>query len=171
MNGLKNSSQFQRLLERQADYLLEPNTWWREVDSGVEFFDTNTVLSTKKLHHFRSTTLKADSIYLQECWTLCLLEKNKLIPTFKLKLPEKVVYLSTLNHFADKAALKISEDVDVECNNEKQFPDFNISEINDNIEISIANQSSTTNLSTVELFNCSTNEINEALTTKNLNRN
>ena len=70
-------AQYQRLLERQADYLLEGSTWWREVADGVEFFDKRENMnSMKQLHHFRSTNLKDESTFINECWKICLTKKN-----------------------------------------------------------------------------------------------
>ena len=51
----KNPSQYQRLLEQQADYLSEGRVWWKEVDNeDVEFYDVTHVQSEKQLHRFMS---------------------------------------------------------------------------------------------------------------------
>ena len=94
-------TQFQRLLERQADYLLQgPGVWWREVETGVEFFDHELAENTaKKLHHFRSSTLKSESEFLTNCWQKCLNDKNVLIPAWKIKEDQTPIILTTLAHF------------------------------------------------------------------------
>ena len=38
-----NSSEYQRLLERIANYLTQPKVWWQETDVGVEFFEKNSL--------------------------------------------------------------------------------------------------------------------------------
>ena len=100
----ENSLQYQRFLERIADYLLESDTWWVEKkNEGVEFFDklkdNNTNL---RLHHFRSNNLKNESQYLSSCWEKYLENKNKLIPAFKLKVNKENIYLSTLSYFHEQ---------------------------------------------------------------------
>ena len=90
------SMPYQKLLERQADYLLQGGVWWKEGDNGVEFHDHDEPENVRKrLHHFRSSTLKDEFIYLQNCWTECLKMKNMLIPAAKLREGTKLVYLST----------------------------------------------------------------------------
>ena len=55
----KHLSQYQRLNEKQADYLSEGWVWWNEVDNeGVEFCDVTHVQGGKQLHHFRSYSMK-----------------------------------------------------------------------------------------------------------------
>ena len=159
-----HSSQYQRLLERQADYLLENNMWWREVDSGVEFFDTSIVKSMKQLHHFRSTTLKNENLYLKECWNKCLDEKNKLIPAFKLKLPgNNIVYLKTLHSFADKIAM-ITSEIEVPYE-EQHFTEEDDDEeekdkLNDISEITVdSTKANDDNTNISELFNCTISEL------------
>ena len=102
----KHPSQYQRLLEQQADYLSEGRVWWKEVDNeGVEFYDVTHVQSEKQLHHFRSYSMKQEDIFVKDNWYNCLQNANTLIPAFKLKIKEnenkdiKVVYLKALNYF------------------------------------------------------------------------
>ena len=111
-----NSSQYQRLLERISDYLLE-GKWWMETNLGVEFFDYDTaVTSVKQIHHFRSTSLKEEYCHLDECWQLCLAEENRniLIPAFKIKVVEnnltKSIYLKTLKFFEKETENQNQED-------------------------------------------------------------
>ena len=82
----KHSSQYQCLLQRIADYLLEGGIWWEELDIGIKFNDKSEISTNLRLHHFRSTNLKADKIYLNKCWLKCLENKNILIPAIRIKL-------------------------------------------------------------------------------------
>ena len=69
-------NEYQKLLERQADFLLEDGRWWRETSNGVEFADitcfnedsSSDYVSFVKKHHFRSKTIHAVTSYLQKCW-------------------------------------------------------------------------------------------------------
>ena len=98
--------EYQALLERQADFLLE-DIWWRESDDGVEFHDTDThtIPTDLQLHHFRSYTIKDETEYLNQCWKECLINRNKLIPAQKIKIYDSsnstftVTYLKTLAYF------------------------------------------------------------------------
>ena len=91
------SREYQCLLARQADYLLEAG-WWEEKEDGVEFFDKEgyPVNTTQQLHHFRSTTITNTIEYVKQCWNKCIEQKNKLIPAYKL-------------HYIDKSTKKITE--------------------------------------------------------------
>ena len=107
----KHLSQYQRLNEKQADYLSEGWVWWNEEDNeGVEFCDVTHVQSEKQLHHFRSYSMKQEDIFVKDDWYNCLQNVNTLIPAFKLKTKEnenrdiKVVYLKTLNYFREENA-------------------------------------------------------------------
>lgn len=102
----KYSSQYQRLLERIADYLIDDQVWWKEVDEGVQFLDLTTEKS-KALHHFRSWTIKEDSTFIKECWEKCVSQKHSVIPAFKLKIKvgtDTVThYLTTLSYFKEES--------------------------------------------------------------------
>ena len=107
----KHPSQYQRLLERQADYLSEGRVWWKEVaNEGVEFYDVTHVQSEKQLHHFRSYNMKQEDIFVKDNWYNCLQNADSLIPAFKLKIKEnenkdiQIVYLKTLNYFRKENA-------------------------------------------------------------------
>ena len=66
---------YQAHLERIGDYLLPgPGVWWQYVDSGVEFFDTDTPGNPPNptLHHFRTESLSDVDMYLLEKWEECL---------------------------------------------------------------------------------------------------
>ena len=77
---------YQSFLENIADFLLDANIWWKEVEDGVMFQDLHPVIthSTLSMHHFRSTNLKNEEIYLKNCWKKCLEKKNSLIPAYKI---------------------------------------------------------------------------------------
>ena len=57
---------YQSLLENIADFLLDANIWWKEVKDGVMFQDIHPFIthSSLSMHHFRSTNLKNEKIYL-----------------------------------------------------------------------------------------------------------
>ena len=41
------------MLEKIADFLIEPNVYWCETEIGVEFYDFKNVSGSKKVsHHF-----------------------------------------------------------------------------------------------------------------------
>ena len=107
----KHPLQYQRLLQKQADYLSEGRVWWKEVDNeGVEFYDVIPVQSEKQLHHFRSYSMKQEDSFVKDNWYNCLQNANSLIPAFKLKIKEnenkdvKFVYIKTLNYFREENA-------------------------------------------------------------------
>ena len=107
----EHPSQYQRLLEKQADYLSEGRVWCKEVDNeGVEFYDVTHVRSEKQLHHFTFYSMKQEDIFVKDNWYNCLQNANTLIPAFKLKIKEnenkdiKVVYLKILNYFREENA-------------------------------------------------------------------
>ena len=68
---------YQSFLENIADFLLDANIWWKEVEDGVMFQDLHPVIthSTLSMHHFRSTNLKNEEIYLKNCWKKYLEKK------------------------------------------------------------------------------------------------
>ncbi|XP_057315536.1 uncharacterized protein LOC130656649 [Hydractinia symbiolongicarpus] len=79
---------YQAHLERIADYLVTPQ-FWKEADSGIEFFDTNEALNTtKKTHHFRQHTIETEKEFLKLCWEKYLSHPEK-IPAFKIKIENK----------------------------------------------------------------------------------
>ena len=60
---------YQSFLENIADFQLDANIWWKEVKDGVMFQDMHPVITRSNLsmHHFRSTNLKIEEIYLKNC--------------------------------------------------------------------------------------------------------
>ena len=59
---------YQTLLENIADYLIDDTKWWVEENSGVKFLDLSNISHTKKLHHFRSSSIKAEEGFVKNCW-------------------------------------------------------------------------------------------------------
>ena len=91
---------YQALLESIADYLIEgQGSWWRETEKGIEFFDSKNENIQKSIHHFRSTTMKEEEKWVQDCWLVCLDDKHSLIPAFKIYVDESEEELNTLNFF------------------------------------------------------------------------
>ena len=100
----EKSSQYQSFLQCYADFLLEEKIWWVEENDGVRFQDMSKTETKLQKHHFRSSNIQREQQHVQECWQKCLLQKNKLIPAFKLKVnvdgsTTNVYYLKTLMHF------------------------------------------------------------------------
>ena len=94
------------------------------------------------LHHFRSTNLKEEYIYLHHCWKKCLEQKNILIPAFTIKIPEKDGFrketLKTLLHFKD---IVPEEDMNQSTHFNKtqdhaDLPSIDISTINNTDQVS-----------------------------------
>ena len=56
------------LLENIADYLIDETQWWVEDDSGVKFLDLSEIQFSKELHHFHSSTIKAEEDFTNDCW-------------------------------------------------------------------------------------------------------
>ena len=54
------------MLKRIADYLLNEKKWWEENINGVVFYDIDNNDHEKIIHHFRSSTLKEESKYLDK---------------------------------------------------------------------------------------------------------
>ena len=135
-----HSSQYQRLLEQIADYLIDKTRWWKETNTGVEFLDKETIISDKSLHHFRSRTLGEETAYIEKCWRECLLDKDHLIPAFKLKVEKTdrtvstVVYLKTLKHFENEA-LTLEETITTTTTEEDQNVSTKDNVIIENLDI------------------------------------
>ena len=80
----KYQRDFQTHLERIADYLMIGGMYWIETKNGIKFFDVTEVESCKLKHHIRSFTIKKEIHYLKDCWSICLADKDRLIPAFKI---------------------------------------------------------------------------------------
>ena len=62
----KYAFQYQSMLKRIAAYLLSEKKWWEENINGVAFYDIDNNDHEKIIHHFRSSTLKEESKYLDK---------------------------------------------------------------------------------------------------------
>ena len=96
--------EYQAMLEKIADFLVE-GVFWIETEYGVQFNDVTLTNSEKKVHHFRSTKICDELIFVQSCWeNVCLKNADKLIPAYKLKVEDKegnlsIRRLKTLKYF------------------------------------------------------------------------
>ena len=97
--------EFQCLLERQADILLEEHLWWT---AGVvvvfKDFTDFPANSSLLMHHFRPRRIKDERYYLVNCWEKCLKAMHQLIPAYKIKVCDsnsnmKIVKLTTFEYF------------------------------------------------------------------------
>ena len=68
----KCAFQYQSMLKRIADYLLNEKIWWEENTNEVVFYDIDNNYHEKTNHHFRSSTLKEENKYLDKSWEQCL---------------------------------------------------------------------------------------------------
>ena len=115
-----NSSEYQRLLKHVADYFTQSKVWWQETHAGVELFDVENV-KTKQIHHFWSQDIRKEMQYVADCWSKCFLDKNILIPAYKLKVKDgaviTTVYMTTLAYFRTMALEMIDSVLKLlECN-------------------------------------------------------
>ena len=89
------------MLKKIADYLLNEKKWSEENINGVVFHDIDNNDHEKIIHHFRSSTLKEESKYLEKSWEQCLQDMHNKIPAFKIKVhngdASEIIYLKTLN--------------------------------------------------------------------------
>ena len=108
----KYSNEYQCLLEQQADFFLGSSCWWGETDEGVIFFDYSETdrnldrAANVTLHHWLSYTMKAEIIYLQQCWEKCLENIHSIIPAHKIRIKNSdgkinLVLLNTLEYFTN----------------------------------------------------------------------
>ena len=79
---------YQLFLERIADYLVD-STFWRENEFGVEFLDVEPVDHKKRLHHFRSRTIKQEMKEVSDIWNnVCIPYYTTLVPELKLYIEQ-----------------------------------------------------------------------------------
>jgi hypothetical protein len=87
----KFQREWQAHLQEISDFLLEgEGVWWRKDDDEVEFHDVSGIpgpSSGPQLHHFRSSNLKDEKAYLQQCWSECV-ERNTVIPTHIIRVDQ-----------------------------------------------------------------------------------
>ena len=52
------------------DFVTECGVWWKENETGIEFFDI------KNNDHYRSSSIVSEEKYLQNMWQICVNNKN-----------------------------------------------------------------------------------------------
>ena len=92
-----------------AEYLLNEKKWGEENINEVAFYYIDNNDNEKITHHFRSSTLKEESKYLDKRWEQCLQDMYNKIPAFKIKVynsdASEITYLKTLKHFGNEVPL------------------------------------------------------------------
>ena len=146
------------MLKRIADYLLNEKRWWEENTNEIVFYVIDNNDQEKTIHHFRSSTLKAESKYLDKSWEQCLQDMHNKIPAFKIKVhngdTSEIIYLKTLKHFANKVPFKenkpvyTNDTVNVSLTTMDTTPNFNIDNISE-INISSSHINDTCSISSV----------------------
>ena len=104
----KYFSDFQTLLQNISDYLLDKTKWWVEEEFGIRFLNISKCSNSKKVNHFRSSSIKAEEEFLKDCWQKCLDNKGKLIRAYKITLNDRDVLLKTMDFFSDQ---QVTQDV------------------------------------------------------------
>ena len=74
----------------------------------TRFIDISKCSSSKKVNHFRSSSIKAEEELLKDFWQKYLDNRDKLIPAYKIIVNNKHVLLKTLDFFSDQ---QVTEDV------------------------------------------------------------
>ena len=99
-------NQWQAFLETMIpDFLTECGVWWKENETGIEFFDVKNNAESKLMkHHYRSSSIVSEEKYLQNMWKICVNNKNTLIPVKRLKEETNgniitITNLSTIKYF------------------------------------------------------------------------
>ena len=74
---IKYPKEYQAHLQSISDFIAcGEGVWWKQILSGVEFFDgpdeTNTRPEGPTLHHFRSSNLQLEEQHLSQSWERCL---------------------------------------------------------------------------------------------------
>ena len=150
----KYAFQYQSMLKRIADYLLNEKIWWEENTNGVVFYDIDNNDQENTIHHFRYSSLKAESKYLGKSWEECLQDTHNKMPAFKIKVhngdTSEIIYLKTLKHFANKVPFKenTNNTVNVSLTMMDTTPNFNINNISE-INISSSHINDTCSISSV----------------------
>ncbi|XP_065661972.1 uncharacterized protein LOC136084831 [Hydra vulgaris] len=103
--------EYQSMLEKIADYLVE-GKWWNETNTGVVFFDLENKDSLKKLTHFRSTSITKNNHYIASCWVKCL-ENLQKIPALKIMISGNIVQLDHLKYSSRVSLEKIESSADI----------------------------------------------------------
>ena len=105
------------------DYLLDKTKWWVEEQFGIKFLDISKCSGSKKVNHFRSSSIKDEEKLLKDCWRNCLDNRDKLIPAYKIIVNNKDVLLQkTLDKFSNQ---QVTEDVSNKFSNNLPNTAFN----------------------------------------------
>ncbi|XP_065645686.1 uncharacterized protein LOC136076144 [Hydra vulgaris] len=85
-------NEYRAMLQKIADFHIEPNVYWCETKFGVEFYDFKNMTTSKKTpDHFRTKTIIEELNYIKSCWNeICLPNANILIPAYKIKVKDKI---------------------------------------------------------------------------------
>ena len=89
----KYKKQWQAHLEKISDFLLSgEGIWWEHDGENVIFHDSKQHQKASPcepvLHHFRTSSLKGEECYLNQCWLECV-ERGISLPTHWLYLPDQ----------------------------------------------------------------------------------
>ena len=128
-----NPGKWKAHLERISDFLLpRENIWWEQRMDGVVFHDSKSGPTARSegplLHHFWSSNLLAEQIYLRKCWNDCV-EKKIPIPTkqflreLKAEISQSETIVSSANSTStgiQRAKEKTECGIDSDENNEDQ---------------------------------------------------
>ena len=143
--------QYQSMLKKIADYLLNEKIWWEENTNGVVFYDIDNNDQEKTIHHFRSSTLKAESKYLDKSWEQGLQDMPNKILAFKIKVhnsdTSEIIHMKTLKHFANEENKPV-------CTNENK-PVYT----NDTLNVSLTPMGTTPNFN---IYNISETDISSS---------
>ena len=82
---IKHPKEYQAHLQSVSDFIAcGEGVWWRQIMSGVEFFDGPDEPKSRPqgpaLHHFRSSNLVSEEKHLHQCWEKCLNDDAITIP-------------------------------------------------------------------------------------------
>lgn len=139
---VNNPKEYQAHLQAISDFIAcGEGVWWRQILSGVEFFDGPDEPSTRpqgpNLHHFRSSDLKKEEQHLQQSWERCLNNDAVVIPHRIIRLYDqkgdctRIIHTNFLHREndesdADSTPLQEStyadDAADMEC--QEEYPDL-----------------------------------------------
>ncbi len=139
---IKNPKEYQAHLQAISDFIAcGEGVWWRQIMSGVEFFDGPDEPTTRpqgpSLHHFRSSDLKREEQHLQHCWERCLTDDAVVIPHRIIRLYDQKGDCTSIIHtnFLHREDDESDEDctpTDQEC--QEEYPDMAEGEIVEEID-------------------------------------
>ena len=128
--------QYQAMLEKVADFLIEEKVYWDETNEGIVFFDVHPSgkKSKKTLHHFRAFSVKDEETYVKHCWNQCLEEADHLIPAKVIKDDNDghKIYLNTLSKFRKENHMEDTS-VDLTCIPKAPLPKLSVTPITNSV--------------------------------------